>query len=491
MLGRVRCWKPLGYALWAAALSAACVAHDTAADRAAVSALVQERAQLALEPPRAAATSPSPASRGGGDAPRGADLDSEVQRLAAQPLTLDGALRIALLNNRQLRAELLGLGVARGQLVQASVFPNLDFDVEVLFSKDPTAERQWALGAGFDLTQLILRGGRRSAAEAELSTARLEAAGATLDLAYQVRLGYYDVQAAAQELELLRTARQAFAASSEAALALHAAGNLTDLDLSNEQSAEQGAELDLEQAEADAVDVRERLNILLGLFGRDTGWRVEGPLPQPAANLGELEHLESRAIRASLELAATRSTLEAAARRVGLASTEGWLPQLHLAARAEHDGQYWAVGPALSGSLPLFNRQQGSVIAQQAELDQLRERYTAAAVTIRAATRAARAKALASEQRARRYREQLLPLREQVLAQTLLEYNAMQVGVFQLLAARRQQIEAQRAYVGTLREYWRARATLEQLLAGRLAGTLAQATETAAASSPRAREQEH
>ena len=327
--------------------------------------------------------------------------------------------------------------------------------------------------------------------EPALGTARLEAAGATLDLAYQVRLAYYDAQAATQELELLRSAQEAFAASSEAALALHDAGNLTDLDLSNEQAAEQGAALELERAEADAVDVRERLNVLLGLFGRDTGWRIQGHLPEPAANLGDLEHLESRAIRASLELAATRSSLDAAARRAGLASSEGWLPHLHLDARAEHDGQYWAVGPALSGSLPLFDRQQGSVVAQQAELDQLRERYSAAAVTIRAATRSARARALSSEKQAQRYREQLLPLRERVLSQTLLEYNAMHVGVFQLLEARRQQIEAQRASVGALREYWRARATLEQLLAGRLAGTLPTASETPGTGASRARARGH
>jgi cobalt-zinc-cadmium efflux system outer membrane protein len=49
----------------------------------------------------------------------------------------------------------------------------------------------------------------------------------------------------------------------------------------------------------------------------------------------------------------------------------------------------------------------------------------------------------------------------------------MQVGVFQLLDARRKQLEAQRDYVNALRDYWRERATLEQLIAGRLAGTFA------------------
>jgi cobalt-zinc-cadmium efflux system outer membrane protein len=52
----------------------------------------------------------------------------------------------------------------------------------------------------------------------------------------------------------------------------------------------------------------------------------------------------------------------------------------------------------------------------------------------------------------------------------------MQIGVFQLLAARREQAEAGRNYVATLLEYWKARATLEQLLAGRSAGTIANLT---------------
>jgi len=491
MLAKMSLRGSLGVALFALG----CVAHDTASDRAAVQALVREHsgaevAPVASEPQTsklgaAAQATPPAASE--------ADAQRELERLGEQPLTLDAAVRIALWNNRELRAQLLGLGVARGQLVQASVFPNLDFEAELLLPTESSGSRKWSLGAGFSLSDLILRGGLSGVAEADLSTARIEAAGATLDLAYQVRLAYYDLQAAAQELALLRTTHEAYAASAEAAQALHDAGNVTDLDLSTQQSAEQGAQLQLDQAQADAVDVRERLNVLLGLFGRDTGWRVQDPLPEPAAAIAPPERLETRAIQASLELAAARSTLAAAERRVGATETAGWLPRLHVEARAEHDGEYWQVGPALSGSLPLFDRQQGAVVSGRAERDQIGERLNAAAITIRAATRAARAKALAAEQRVRRYRDQLLPLRERIVAQTLLEYNAMQVGVFRLLEARREQLEAQRAYVATLREYWHARATLEQLLAGRLAGTLvfgqARATSTKPANA--ARREEH
>ena len=72
------------------------------------------------------------------------------------------------------------------------------------------------------------------------------------------------------------------------------------------------------------------------------------------------------------------------------------------------------------------------------------------------------------------------------MSHTLREYNAMQVGVFQLLQARREQLEGKRAYVRTLRDYWQARTTLEQLLAGRLAGTLATDREPARSTQTRA-----
>lgn len=465
---RSRVTAVLGGVLPAALLLSGCVAHGTASDQGAVRHLVRERTQLELEPTRLPAAS----------------IDADAKTLLGQPLTADSAVRIALLNNRDLRAALLGLGVARGQLVQASVLPNPSFEAQLGISSEDSDDRHWELGAGFDLTQLLLRGARRDVAEAELSVARIEAAGATLDLAYQVRLAFYGVQAASQELELMRTTQRAFSAAAEAAQVLHDAGNITDLELASERAAEQSALVELEQAEADALDARERLNVLLGLFGHDTAWQLSGPLPDPAPDLGDLQRLETRAIRASLELSATRARLEAAGQRLGLTQTAGWLPQLTLGAHAEQEEEGWMVGPALHGSLPLLDRQQGNVLSQQAELDALRQRYTAQAISVRAATRSARIRAAASERRVRTYREQVLPLREQVLRQTLLEYNAMQIGVFQLLQARREQLEANRAYVRTLREYWQARATLEQLLAGRLAGTLA--TDRAPAGAPRA-----
>ena len=44
----------------------------------------------------------------------------------------------------------------------------------------------------------------------------------------------------------------------------------------------------------------------------------------------------------------------------------------------------------------------------------------------------------------------------------------MLVGIFQLLQAKQGEIEAGRAYVEALRDYWMARAELEKAVGGRL-----------------------
>ena len=69
------------------------------------------------------------------------------------------------------------------------------------------------------------------------------------------------------------------------------------------------------------------------------------------------------------------------------------------------------------------------------------------------------------------YRDILLPLRERIVNEGQLYYNAMQIGIFQLLREREQQIETAVAYVDALREYWLARTDLSQIASGRLPAT--------------------
>lgn len=61
-----------------------------------------------------------------------------------------------------------------------------------------------------------------------------------------------------------------------------------------------------------------------------------------------------------------------------------------------------------------------------------------------------------------------MPTRERIVALTMQRYNAMLSGVYELLAARRQELEAYQQYLLAVRDYWIARGALERSVATRL-----------------------
>ncbi len=434
-----------------------CVSHSTREDLDAIGAMDGVREHMEL------------AERGRAQE---RESDAAVASILAEPLDVDAAVRVALLSNRDLRASLAELGIARGDLVQAGLMPNPTVEAEVRFPEDQMQPPQVDVGVAIDLTGMILAPLRTEVATARMEAARLRTAAAVLDLAYRVRLAFYRAQASQQMLELMRTAQEAFQAAVSAARALYQAGNVRELDVAIEEAALEQARIDTARAELELLDDRERLNVLMGLFGRRVQWQMAGRMPDPVEARLEEAELESRAIDASLELAQTRADLEAVARSIGLARAVGAVPDLEIGFHAEYDEARWEYGPELAITLPIFSQGQGTVLSREAQLEALRERYVGLAIGVRASVRAARNRAVASELLARRHRDVLIPARTRVFEQTLRLYNAMQIDVFRLLQSRREQLEAARAYIEALRDYWQARATLDQVLAGRLAGTI-------------------
>ena len=144
------------------------------------------------------------------------------------------------------------------------------------------------------------------------------------------------------------------------------------------------------------------------------------------------------------------------------------IPESSLGAGAEREEGEWKVGPTIEFPIPLFDQGQGRLGRAAAELRRAEQEYYALGVRVRSTARLVQERLQGAEDRARYYRDILLPLRERIVHETQLQYNAMQLGVFELLRAREQQIQAAIAYVDTLLDYWLARTDLEQLLSGRL-----------------------
>lgn len=379
-------------------------------------------------------------------------------------LTADESVQIALLNNRNLQAVYEELMIAQADLVAAGLLSNPVFDAELrFFDEGPATE----LAVAQDFLDLLYLPLRKRVAEAAFAATKLRVAGAVLDLAGEVRMTFVEHQASQDLLEMRRQVLLATEASYETARQMRDAGNITELDLANERALYEQSKLNVAAAEARVLQDRERLNELMGLWGDQTEWQVAARLPDPSLDEVMSEQVERRAIQQSLELAAVRQDIEAFGRVLGIARSSRFVPFLDAGISAEGDpGGEWGVGPLLSFPIPLFNQGQPAVAAAQAEYRRAEQRYAALAVTIRARVRAARSSVIAAQDRVNYYRSVILPLREQIVRETLLQYNAMQVGPFQLLIAKQQQIDAGAEYIETLEEYWLARSELEQILSG-------------------------
>ncbi|MCE9565876.1 MAG: TolC family protein [Planctomycetes bacterium] len=396
-------------------------------------------------------------------------VNAALRDMLGQELTADRAVQVALLNNRNLQATYEDLGVAQAEVVQAGLLRNPVFDAQVKFVEGGGGTKL-ELAVVQDFLDVFLIPLRKRVAEDGFAAATLRVTGAVLDLAGQARTAFYGHQAAEQTLELRQTVTAATAASYELAKRLHAAGNITDLDLAQERALHEQAKLDLAQAETAVLDGRERLNVLMGLWGTDTGWAVVKRLPDlPDGEPVATGDAERRAVETSLDLAIARSDVQARARTLGIRRSFGLLPEAEAGVAAEREAEGdWSVGPAISLPIPLFDQGQAGTAKARAELGRARQQYIATAVAVRSAARAARNRLLAARARADYYRKVILPLRQEITRQTQLQYNAMQVGAFQLLQAKREQVEAGVAYIDALRDYWVARTRFEQITTGRL-----------------------
>lgn len=395
----------------------------------------------------------------------------EVRELLGEPLTADEAVQIALLNNRNLQATYEELSIAQADLVQAGLLTNPVFEAELKFAE---GTGDWAFEGGIvqdfiDLLQMPLR---KRIAKGELESAKLRVAGEVIDVAAETRAAFYTTQAQTQMLELRRTVLDAAEASYAASLALFDAGNIPEIDFAQERSQYEQAKLEYASAEASVQADREELNVLMGLWGEQTTWQIEERLADPSAEELPVEDVERLAVENSLDLAVFQQQVVTAGRALGLARPFALLAEGEIGVAGEREeGGDWEIGPSIGLPIPLFDQGQAGVASAQAGLRQAQHRHKALAIELRARARAAAIRLRAARDRATYYREAILPVAKQVMDQTQLQYNAMQVGVFQLLQARQQQVQSAAGYIEALETYWQARSEVERLLAGRLGGS--------------------
>ncbi|MDQ6799826.1 MAG: TolC family protein, partial [Acidobacteriota bacterium] len=173
--------------------------------------------------------------------------DPRIRALLRGELTADKAVAVAMTNNPRLQATLAELGIARADLLQASVVRNPLFEAEIRFPADPF--RPFELRLAQTLVDLIQLPRRRALGRAAFDAAKLHVTSEVVRFAADVRAHHSDLLAASQRVALSRLNLEAAKASAELAQRQHDAQNITDLDLENEQAQYELAKLDVARDE--------------------------------------------------------------------------------------------------------------------------------------------------------------------------------------------------------------------------------------------------
>ena len=405
------------------------------------------------------------------DAESRARVRDRVAELMTQPLTMERALQVAMLNNRALRATLEDLGVAQADLVQAGLLQNPVISGDLVNSTKGNG-----IGGGLALSQSLLSvfliPAKQNMAKTRLRHAVVTVGQAALMLARDVRVAFVRGQAAEQALGLHRSRTQAAEVANELAQRQFDAGNITPLDQQLFAVALDRARVDLADAQLVVTVAREELTRLLGLWGEDVAWTFAAPLDSALPPETELGSLEQQGMRDRLDLSAVRYETQSIAYALTL-RRRGMLPELNVGLSARNEvgndvGHEWVLGPSLSLELPIFDPGHADIARIQAYLRQAQHRLQDAAIHVRSEIRVHRAVLVAARRKVEYYERTILPRTESVTELTLQQYNAMLVGTYQLLETRTDQIDARQDYVEALRDYWIALSELELAVGGRL-----------------------
>jgi cobalt-zinc-cadmium efflux system outer membrane protein len=393
-------------------------------------------------------------------------------------LSADAAVQIALIGNPGLQATYEELGVAQADLVQAGLLPNPTIGVGFLFpvKGDALTEREFSLTE--DFLAIFMIPAKKRIARAQLEAAKLRVADAIVRVAFDVRADYFRLQGALQELAMRQIVLEAGEASIELARRQAEAGNISDLDLANEEAVYEQLRLDVAQSKADVIVAREQLVRAMGLFGNDADPKLSARLPELPSTDPPLEHLESTAVARRFDLAAARFDVRSLSETIAMVKNFRWLGGLSAGVTVVRafEGPT-LVGPGISAELPLFDQKQALIARLESLRRQAIARETALALDIRSEVRVARNKLLLARGLVERYATLVVPLRQKVVTLSQQQYDAMLIGVFQLLVAKQNEVNAYRTLIAGVRDYWIARAELERAVGGTLVASKTSASK--------------
>ena len=393
---------------------------------------------------------------------------SRANVLLESPLSQAAAVELALLNSPTVQVMLANYwDQASGTALSGSI-PNPIFEFGRVSSDDELEiERLLAVGL-LDLLQLPMLS---RSASMQLEAGQVALAADVVDLVTRVRQAWVSAVVSRQ---LSVYAGQIFSsaeASAKLATNMQAIGNFNALSRARQQAFYADGATNLTVARHQALASREALIRLLGLDqGQTESLRLPDRLPDIPESPIAAPEITATAIQGRLDVNMAMAGLRLATMQQGL-KLAGEITDIELAAISE---SVWKDGDAESASgyelgieLPIF-RSIGQV------RNRLSARSLVASNTLEDVTRSAISHLRESYSAyrssydiARHYRDEVVPLQQMISEENVLNYNGMIIGVFELLADSRAQIQTVQSSIEATGQFWLSDAALRAALVGK------------------------
>lgn len=375
-----------------------------------------------------------------------------------EPIDLPGAIRLAL-DGPRLRAAGHEAAASAAEAAQAGRYPNPT--LEYLREGEQTGTRTTTV----QISQPIELGGKRRArvalAGSTAAQARDELAALRQEVRAEAIAAWYGVRTA-QERQALAQALSALAGKSiDVAARQVAAGKVSPIDETRARLAAAEARTELNAASADLAVARTRLGALVGRPGEALVLAPgdDAPLPAlkplPALLAGAAQSLPVRRARGQLAAQEAQAQVERAARLPDLTLTVG-------SQKTDDVGRRQAV-VGVSLPLPLFNRNEGKLLAALRRSDKARDELAAAETDAAAELGAAYTRYEQARLDADLLRAEVIPSARAAYELTLTGFEHGKFAFLDVLDAQRTWARVQSRQWAATQEAWRAWADIARL----------------------------
>jgi cobalt-zinc-cadmium efflux system outer membrane protein len=379
-------------------------------------------------------------------------------------LSLADLEQMALANNPTLAAASARIGAARGDFVQAGLYPNPTAGYYAMdMGEDGTAGQQGAFAG-----QQFITGGKLALARAEASweveRSRHLLNAQELRVLTDVRMRFYDTLVAQRQVDLTSQLADVSNRFSQLSAQLLENQQLSQSDLLQAEVETQEARILFDNARNQHTEAWRRLAAVVGI-SPPSGERLAGQLEYGIPPY-DWESVYSCLLAQSPELQAARARVEKS--RVAIArARQQVVPDVDVMVNVTHMYQTGddVVGVQAGIPIPVFNKNQGNIMRANAELIAAANDLRRIELDLQDRLAVAFRRYANARQQTDRYHTEILPRAQQSLDLIARGYEQGQISFLVLLTSQRTYIRVNLAYVGALAELHQSTAAIDgQLL---------------------------